>query len=96
MRAQVKLLFLPFSVLAGVIAGLMSKKLFALVWSAIDEREPPDSKQRRHDHAKLLAALAIEGAISRAARGGVDHASRHGFARLTGAWPGEEKSPDSK
>jgi hypothetical protein len=34
----------------------------------------------------------LEGAIVRLLRGGVDHASRRGFARLTGSWPGEEKS----
>jgi hypothetical protein len=86
----VKVLFLPISVLAGVLAGIISKKLFSLVWGAIDGAEPPDPKQRVEDHVKLAAALVIEGAIVRLLRGGVDHASRHGFAHLTGAWPGEE------
>jgi Protein of unknown function (DUF4235) len=85
-----KVLFLPISVLAGVLAGLVSKKLFAAVWSALDGAEPPDPKQRVDDYVKLAAALVLEGAMVRLVRGGVDHASRHGFARLTGAWPGEE------
>lgn len=85
-----KILFTPFSLLAGILAGLLSKKVFALVWGAIDHGEVPDPKQRVEDHGKLAAALVLEGAISRAVRGGVDHASRHGFARLTGTWPGEE------
>lgn len=85
-----KMLFLPISVLSGVLAGIISKKLFSFVWSAIDGAEPPDHKQRVADHATLAAALVLEGAIVRLVRGGVDHASRHGFARLTGAWPGEE------
>lgn len=85
-----KVLFLPISVLAGVLAGLISKKLFSLLWSAIDGAEPPDHKQRVEDHVTLAAALVLEGAIVRLIRGGVDHASRHGFARLTGAWPGEQ------
>ena len=41
--------------------------------------------------AKLVPAPLIEGALFRLVRGMVDHGSRHGFARLTGAWPGEER-----
>lgn len=85
-----KVLFLPISVLAGVLAGIISKKLFSFVWSAIGHGEPPDHKQRVRDHVTLAAALVLEGAIVRLIRGGVDHASRHGFAHFTGAWPGEE------
>lgn len=85
-----KVLFLPISVLAGVLAGLISKKLFAVVWSALDGTEPPDPKQRVDDYVTLAAALVLEGAMVRLVRGGVDHASRRGFARLTGSWPGEE------
>jgi hypothetical protein len=32
----------------------------------------------------------LEGAIFRLIRGFVDHGARHGFERVTGAWPGEE------
>lgn len=85
-----KALFLPVSVLAGILAGFLSKRLFAFMWGAIDHAEPPDPKQRVEDHRKLAAALLLEGALVRLLRGGLDHASRHGFARLTGSWPGEE------
>jgi hypothetical protein len=88
----VKAIFLPLSALTGVVAGVISKKLFALCWSAFDDQEPPNPKHRVQDHRKLALALVLEGAISRAVRGGVDHASRHGFARVTGSWPGEESS----
>ena len=87
-----KALFLPISVLAGILAGSISKKLFSLVWGVIDGTDPPDPKHRVEDPVKLAAALVLEGAIVRLLRGGVDHASRRGFARLTGSWPGEEKS----
>jgi hypothetical protein len=39
----------------------------------------------------VLLALGLEGAIFRAARGGVDRAARQGFSRVTGSWPGEER-----
>jgi hypothetical protein len=45
---------------------------------------------------KMLLALLVEGAIARVVRGMVDHGSRHGWARLTGAWPGEERPEEEK
>jgi hypothetical protein len=44
---------------------------------------------------KLVAALLIEGALFSLIKGLVDHGSRHAFARITGAWPGEE-APDAR
>lgn len=85
-----KALFLPISILAGLLAGFISKKLFSLLWGVIDTADPPDPKERVEDHRKLAAALVLEGAISQVVRGGVEHLSRHGFARMTGSWPGEE------
>jgi hypothetical protein len=86
-----KIFFIPVSVVGGVAAGAVGKKLFEQVWGLIDEEEPPDPKHRQASWPKLLAALALEGAIFRAVRGLFDHGSRRSFARLTGSWPGEER-----
>ena len=40
---------------------------------------------------KLIAAMAIQGAIFRAVRGIAEHGARVGFQRWTGAWPGEKR-----
>ena len=90
-RSAVKLLFLPVSMLGGLVAGLIGKKLFEQVWSRIDEEDPPDAEHRRIALGKLVAALAIEGAIFRAVRGLADHLFRRGFQRAVGVWPGEEE-----
>lgn len=42
-------------------------------------------------YPKLLAALALEGAVFRPVKGMVDRGARLGFTSMTGAWPGEEK-----
>jgi hypothetical protein len=86
-----KVLFIPVSVVGGIAAGFVGKKVFEQIWGLIDHEEPPDSKHRETSWIKLIAALALEGAIFRAARGLFDHGSRRGFARLTGSWPGEER-----
>jgi hypothetical protein len=85
-----RVLFVPFSIAAGLIAGLLGRKLFERAWSLIDDEEPPDAEHREIVWPKLLAALAIEGAIFRVVKGLVDHGARSSFQRATGTWPGEE------
>ena len=85
-----KLLFLPFSIAAGLIAGFLSKKIFEGVWRLVDEEEAPEAEHKEISIMKLVLALGIEGAIFRAVRGLVDHQARRGFYRLTGSWPGDE------
>lgn len=86
-----KILFLPFSVVGGLIAGLIGKRLFESLWSLIEKEEAPDPSHRDVPWKKVLPALLLEGAIFRTVRGVVDRASRQGFSRLTGKWPGEER-----
>lgn len=86
-----KLAFTPFSVGAGLLAGVIARKSFELVWGLIDDQEAPKPEHRDVDRVKLLAAVAIEGTIFALVRGLVDHASRHAFERVTGSWPGEER-----
>ena len=87
-----KLLFMPFSIVTGLLAGLISKKAFALVWGRIDAQDPPQPKNRGADFGKLALSLALQGALFRVVKGLVDNGSRRGFASVTGAWPGEEES----
>ena len=85
-----KFLFLPFSIASGLIAGKIAEKIFDQLWRAFTDEEAPEAEHREIAIAKLVLALAIEGAIFRAVRGLTDHAARRGFARATGTWPGEE------
>lgn len=86
-----KFLFMPISIVAGLIAGFLSKKVFDQVWGLIDEEEPPDSKHREIEWPKLLVAAAIQGAIFRAVKEGSDHYARRAFAGATGTWPGKQR-----
>jgi hypothetical protein len=88
-----KLLFTPFSIIAGLIAGFLSRKLFDAIWGVLDDEEPPDSEHREINVGKLALAAAIQGAVFTATRKLVDHEARRAFANATGAWPGQER-PD--
>ena len=85
-----KFIFMPISIAAGLIAGVIGKRIFDQVWGLIDDEEPPHPKHREFEWPKLLAALVIEGAIFRLVKGITDHGARRSFAGLTGSWPGEE------
>ena len=85
-----KFLFLPFSIVAGLIAGQLSKKLFDGIWRLFDEEEAPEAEHKEISILKLTLALVIQGAVFRAVRGLVDHSARRGFYNLTGSWPGDE------
>ena len=85
-----KVIFAPIGIALGLIAGVIGRKAFEGVWGLIGDGEPPSPGHRELSWPKLVAALMLEGAILRLAKGLVDHASRASFAKLTGSWPGEE------
>lgn len=86
-----KVAFTPVSIIGGLIAGLIGKKIFEQLWGLVDDVEPPDAKHRDIDYRKLVAALLFEGAIFRLVKGLADHSMRRAFAKSTGTWPGEER-----
>lgn len=86
-----KLLFIPFSVIGGFLAGAIGKKTFEMIWGAFDDEQAPDPQYRMISLKKLIPALILEGAIFRAIRGLTDHGTRHAFQKLTGSWPGDEQ-----
>lgn len=90
---MVKLLFKPIGMLGGLAAGILAKKVFAILWRAIDDREPPQAEDRRVGLARLATALALEGAVFSLARGFFDHGARRVFELMSGAWPGAKVPP---
>jgi hypothetical protein len=86
-----KLLFIPFSVIGGILAGAVGKKAFEALWGVFDDQEAPEAQHRNISLKKLVPALLLQGAIFRAVRGVFDHGARQAFQKLTGSWPGEEQ-----
>jgi hypothetical protein len=84
-------IFTPFGLVVGLAAGQLAKKIFDKVWGLVQDEEAPRPKHREVPVVTLVLALLVEGAIARVVRGMVDHGTRHGWAQLTGEWPGEER-----
>jgi Protein of unknown function (DUF4235) len=85
-----RIIFVPVGIIAGLVAGQISKKIFDFIWSRISDEEAPEPEHREVSWPQLLTALAVEGAIFRLAKGVVDRGARASYLRLTGSWPGEE------
>jgi uncharacterized protein DUF4235 len=88
----VRFLFAPIGILAGLVAGFAAQKGFERVWAAFEDGNAPEPEDREVSYPKLLAALAVEGAIFRLVKGMVDRGARLGFASVTGAWPGNDET----
>jgi hypothetical protein len=84
-----KVVFLPVSIGGGLLAGVIGKKLFGLIWGALDDQEPPQPQHRDVHLGKLALALVIDGALGSLVKGLVDRGSRRAFTRFTGSWPGD-------
>ena len=84
-------LFTPIGLILGLAAGQVAKRIFDKLWGIVQDEEAPRPKHREVPLVALVLALLVEGAIARVVRGMVDHGSRHGWAQLTGDWPGEER-----
>ena len=56
-----KFVFTPVSLLAGLLAGLVGKKIFERLWGLVDDEEPPRPEHREFSWPKLIAALLFRG-----------------------------------
>ena len=88
-----KVLFIPVSVIGGLLAGLVGRKLFDQVWGLIDEEEPPKPTTRQASWPQVLGAAAVQGITFKVTRTAVDRAGARAFEHVTGTWPGPER-PD--
>jgi hypothetical protein len=86
-------IYKPFGIILGILAGLVGKRLFDFVWTKVDDQEPPTATTEQTSWAKLLGAAAIQGMIFKVTRAVVDRYGAIGWSYLTGVWPGE-KRPD--
>jgi hypothetical protein len=91
-----KLIYKPFGIIFGLLAGLVSKKLFDVVWGLFDDEEPPKPTTQETSWPKVVAAAAVQGVTFKVTRAAVDRAGATGYQHLTGVWPGEKKPDEAQ
>jgi hypothetical protein len=92
-KAIVTILYKPFGIIAGILAGVLSKRIFAFIWGHVDEEEPPKPNTEWATWSKILGAAALQGMVFKVVRAAVDRKMAEGTRYLTGVWPGE-RNPD--
>lgn len=90
-----KLLYKPFGIVAGIVSGLLARRIFDAVWARIDDAEPPRATTEQTSLPRVVGAAALEGATFAATRAAVNRAGARTFQHLFGVWPGERK-PERK
>jgi hypothetical protein len=91
-----KFIYKPFGIVAGVLAGLVSKKIFGAIWGIFDNEEPPKPTTLETTWPKVIGAAAVQGVTFRVTRAVVDRYGAKGFAAVTGAWPGPRRPDPSQ
>jgi uncharacterized protein DUF4235 len=85
-----RLFYKPFGLLFSVLGGIIAGAIFKRVWrAAADEEEAPKATDKRRGWGEILAAAAAEGAVFAGVKAVIDRAGATGFERVTGAWPGD-------
>ena len=66
-----KLIYKPFGLIFGILAGFLAKKLFEAVWGIFDKEEPPKPTTQQTTWPKVIGAAVVRGRdLQGHARGG--------------------------
>jgi hypothetical protein len=86
-RLLYKFMTMVISVLSGMLAGAIFKRVWKL---AAGEEEAPTATDVRRGWREVLTAAALQGAIFALVKATVDRATAEGTRKLTGVWPGDD------
>ena len=89
------LIYKPFGIIIGFLAGMLSKKAFNVIWSKIDDEEAPKPTVEGSGWGKVMIAAALQGMVFQTVRAAINRGGAEGFQYLTGVWPGK-KRPEPK
>jgi hypothetical protein len=86
-----KLLFKPLSLLISVLGGVLAGAVFKRVWKLVaGEDDAPDADDFEHTWREILVAAMLQGAIFGLVKAATHRATAQGVRRATGRWPGDE------
>jgi hypothetical protein len=92
-----RLLYKPFGIIAGIVAGKLATTIFDKVWTKVDrsgDGTAPAATLRDTSNARAISAAALQAATFAGTRAAVDRVSLRGFEYFTGAWAGAKPPKD--
>ena len=88
-----KLLYIPFEIMANFIASRLGRSIYRNLWAKLDHEPPPVPGAGTASLTKTVGAQALKGAVMAATTAAVDGAMAQIFHHLLGGWP---KKPPKK
>jgi hypothetical protein len=86
-----KLIYRAVGMLVSVLGGLLAGAIFKKVWQlAAREDDAPRAVDASRGWHEILIAAALQGAIFAVVKATLDRFTAMGTQSLTGTWPGEE------
>jgi hypothetical protein len=82
-----RLLYIPFALVAGVVSARLGRSIFRSLWAKVDSAEPPAPTAPEAGIGKVVGAAALEAATMAATRAAVERVSAASFHHLVGVWP---------
>jgi hypothetical protein len=87
-----KLLYKPLGLFFSVLGGILAGALFKRLWRAVaHENDAPKATHKDKGWGEVITAAAAQGAVFGGVKAVIDRAGATGFARVTGVWPGPTK-----
>ena len=94
---MIKLLYKLATMVISVLSGMLAGAIFKRVWKlAAGEEEAPTATDVRRGWPEVLTAAALQGAIFALVKATVDRATAEGTRKLTGAWPGDDSQQEKE
>jgi hypothetical protein len=88
--AVVKILYKPIRLVVSVLGGVLAGMIFKRIWKiAAGDEEVPTATDARQSWRTVLLAATAEGAVFGLVKAAVDRGAATGFRKLTGFWPDE-------
>ena len=81
-----KILYRPLSLVVSVLGGILAGAVFKKVWAAVsgEEEAPEATSSPEYSTKEVLLAAVIHGAIFAGVKAAVDRAGAKGFKKITG------------
>jgi Protein of unknown function (DUF4235) len=87
---MIKIIYKPVSLIVSVLGGLLAGAIFKRIWKLVaGEDEAPKATDSDHGWREILIAAAVHGAVFAVVKAAVDRGAAESTRKLTGMWPGD-------
>ncbi|HUK12522.1 MAG TPA: DUF4235 domain-containing protein [Thermoanaerobaculaceae bacterium] len=91
---MMKLLYKPFAIIAGAVAGRAAAAIFERLWALLAKQtEIPQAMEQSRGWMEVVAAAMLRGAVFGGVKAVADRALATAYFRRTGVWPAKTGEP---